>query len=98
MLVGCKADIEKKAGKGNLRQVTLMDAQEMAKSAGWAALGCVWGECSSKTGQNVESIFRSVAEKVLIHKSSRSPDVTEADTIRLEGDRGDVYAQNNGCC
>jgi len=101
MLVGCKSDIEPRAApvNGSKRKVSILDAQEMAKSPEWEALGCVWGECSSKTGQNVESIFRSVAEKVLIQRSENNPDVPEKEAVRLEGvDNGDENVQQSSCC
>jgi len=97
MLVGCKADIEKKAGKGSKRKVSILDAQEMARSPEWRALGCVWGECSSKSGQNVDSIFRSLAEKVLIHRQN-CPDVPQSETAQLEGNQANGCVQGGGCC
>lgn len=98
MLVGCKADIEKRAGRGNIRQVSIIDAQEKAKSVEWNRLGCIWGECSSKSGSNVEAIFRSVAEKVLIIRSENSPDEQEAAKVQLEGNQSGRNPQSSGCC
>ena len=68
ILVGCKGDINKLTGRGNVRKVSLYDGQTMAKDAGFKKLRCLWGECSAKTGANVESVFRTVAEEVLQRK------------------------------
>ena len=64
-LVGCKGDIVKTQSRGILREVSIYDGQRMAKNPEFKRLRTLWGECSAKTGANVESIFRMVAEKVL---------------------------------
>ena len=49
MLVGCKTDLEED------RQVTLEEAIEKVRSAGWKEMGALCGECSSLTCYNVKS-------------------------------------------
>eukprot|EP01083_Nonionella_stella_P105314 302902_1 len=74
MLVGCKADMKMKKphGKGNTRKVTLHDVREMACSDEWKKFSTQWGECSARTGDNIESIFITVAELVMQQRKKQS--------------------------
>lgn len=111
-LVGCKGDIVKTRGRGILREVSIYDGQTMAKNPDFKRLRTLWGECSAKTGANVESIFRMVAEKVLSRrkraerKRQQQPKVErvnlQADqqlsNALLEADQGHSQPQSGGCC
>ena len=101
ILVGCKGDINKLTGRGNVRKVSLYDGQKMAKSAGFKKLRCLWGECSAKTGANVESVFRTVAEEVLQRKCPavmRSMSKSAVPRLNVEAAMVSVVARTKPVC
>ena len=66
MLVGCKADVKQNiAARGMQRKVSIVQLGNKARSAQWRKLKTMYGECSAKTGYNVESTFRTTAELVV---------------------------------
>mmetsp|Transcript_40171 Transcript_40171/g.65922 ORF Transcript_40171/g.65922 Transcript_40171/m.65922 type:complete len:339 (-) Transcript_40171:52-1068(-) len=97
LLVGCKGDVKSTQNKhGARREVEIIDAGKMGHRAQWKKYDTLWCECSAKTGDNIESVFRTVAEIGLQQIKKREEDNDNApdldSTVKLE----QVVGQTNG--
>ena len=79
ILVGNKIDME------NKRAVSNEEGEKIADEN-----GLKFFECSAKTGENIEQIFKEVAKKILENFSN----VEEKDTTKLKNKKN----QKKGCC
>lgn len=80
-LVGNKADLV------DLRKVTVEEAQERADK-----IGATYFETSAKTGQNIDELFVSIAEKIKTIEKPQTP--KPAVPLQSTGNK----EQKNGCC